>query len=64
MTEPRVWKKKRDVLRSRRALLSKEFDKNPNDLRLALKIKVIDDEIAACTENITKEKRLCPVQGG
>jgi hypothetical protein len=53
-----VWRKKREGLKSRRVRLSKEFDKNPNDLRLGLKIKAIDDEIAACTEHITKEKRL------
>jgi hypothetical protein len=64
MPEPRIWKRKRDVLRSQRATLSKEYDKNPNDLRFALKIKTIDDEIAACTEYMMKEKRLCPVQIG
>ena len=55
---PTVWRKKREDLRKRRVPLSKEFDKNPNDLRLALKIKAIDDEIAACTEHVTKEKSL------
>ncbi|HMD40794.1 MAG TPA: hypothetical protein VKH15_16030 [Candidatus Acidoferrum sp.] len=52
-----VWKRKREDLRIERAPLAKAFDKNPQDLRLALQIKAIDDKIADCTEQIVKEKR-------
>jgi hypothetical protein len=60
MLEPRIWKRRRDVFRSQRATLSEKYDKNPNDLRLALKIKTIDDEIAACTEYMMKQRQLYP----
>ncbi len=58
---PSVWRKKREILIAQRDKLAREFDKNPNDLRLGVKIKAIDDEVAACTEEITKEKRQNPV---
>ena len=54
---PSVWRKKREVLIKQRDKLAAEFTRNPNDLRLALKIKTIDDEVAAYTEEIRKEKR-------
>jgi hypothetical protein len=57
---PSVWKKKREILIAQRDKLAKEFDKNPSDLRLGVKIKAIDDEVAAYTEEITKEKRQNP----
>ena len=53
-----VWKLRRDDLRSQRAPLAKEFEVNPNDLSLALKIKTIDDAIAESTEYIRREKRV------
>jgi hypothetical protein len=51
-----VWKKKREDLRSQRTPLFERYKKNPNDLLLALKIKVIDDEIAECTEHMQREQ--------
>ncbi len=62
MNAPLPWKRTRDLLNKQRTPLSKEFDKNPNDLRLALKIKGIDDEIAVCTEHMTKERQLCSAE--
>ena len=53
-----VWKKKREDLRSQRAVLAIELEKNPEDLRVAEQIKGIDKEIAECTEYIVKEKQL------
>jgi hypothetical protein len=57
-----IWRKKRDGLKSQRAKLSDEYDKNPHDLRLAMKIKAIDDEIAVCTEHITQERKDNPLR--
>ena len=58
---PGVWRKKREGLIKQRDKLAAEFTRNPNDLRLALKIKTIDDEVAACTAEITKEKKQNPL---
>jgi hypothetical protein len=52
-----VWKKKREDLKNRRAPLFKRYEKNPNDLRLALEIKIIDDQIAECTQQMERENR-------
>jgi hypothetical protein len=46
------WKSKRDELKARRDPLFKKYLKNPQDTRLALEIKNIDDEIAECTERM------------
>jgi hypothetical protein len=51
-----TWKTKREDLRSKRTPLFEKYKKNPNDLLLALKIKVIDDEIAECTEHMQREQ--------
>ena len=50
-----VWKRKRQDLKNRRAPLFRSFEKTPNDLRLALEIKTIDDQIAECTQQIERE---------
>jgi CRISPR/Cas system-associated endonuclease Cas1 len=50
-------KKARDDLKIDRAKLFEQFLKHPKDTRLALAVKIIDDQIANCTESIrTKEK--------
>ena len=50
-------KKIRDELKFERAKLYEQFLKHPMDTRLALTIKIIDDEIADCTVWMrTKEK--------
>jgi hypothetical protein len=51
-----VWKKKRGDLNIKRSSLFKKYLQNPNDLRLALEIKRIDDEIAECTDKMRDEK--------
>jgi hypothetical protein len=51
-----TWKRKREDLKSKRTPLFENYKKNPNDLLLALKIKVIDDEIAECTEHMQREQ--------
>ena len=50
-------KKIRDKLKFERAKLYQQFLKHPVDARLALTFKIIEDEIADCTEWMrTKEK--------
>jgi len=44
-------KESRAQLKSRRDLLFKEYSRNPMNTRLAIEIKLIDDQIAALTEN-------------
>jgi hypothetical protein len=53
-----VWKRKREDLRKRRTPQFKSYEKNPGDLRLALEIKMIDDEIAECTQQMERENAL------
>jgi hypothetical protein len=50
-----VWKRKREDLQNRRTSLFRRFERNPSDLRLALEIKAIDDQIAECTQQIERE---------
>jgi hypothetical protein len=52
-----VWKRKREDLQNRRPPLFKRYERNPSDLRLALEIKTIDDQIAECTQQMEREKR-------
>ena len=42
--------RKRDELKAKRALLFQRFLKNPLETHLALEIKIIDDQVAECTE--------------
>jgi hypothetical protein len=59
-----VWKRKREDLMNRRTALFKKYEKSPGELRLALEIKSIDDQIAECTQQIECEnRRLEPVRG-
>lgn len=53
-----IWKLKREDLRSQRNQLVKELEKNPEDLRIGVRIKAIDNKIAECTEYIAREKLL------
>jgi hypothetical protein len=52
-----IWKRKREDLQNRRTPLFKRYEQSPNDLRLALEIKNIDDQIAECTQQIECENR-------
>jgi hypothetical protein len=59
-----VWKRKREDLENRRAALFKRYEKSPGNLRLALEIRSIDDQIAECTQQIECEnRRLAPMRG-
>jgi hypothetical protein len=49
-----VWKKKREDLEHRRILLLQRFEQSPSDPHLALEIKIIDDQIAACTQQMER----------
>jgi len=49
--------RKREELKAQRKLLFRRFLRNPQDTRLALKIKIIDDQIAACTEQIERKRQ-------
>ena len=59
-----VWKRKREDLKSRRTPLFEKYEKYPNDLRLALEIKLIDDEIAECTEHMKQERGSSDAKSG
>ena len=50
-----IWKRKREDLEDKRAPLFKRYQKTPNELRLALEIRIIDDQIAECTHYIELE---------
>jgi hypothetical protein len=57
-----VWKRKREDLKNRRTPLFKRYEKSPNDLSIALEIKIIDDQIAECTQQMERENgKLEPV---
>jgi len=49
-------RKKREELKAKRNLLFQRFLKNPLDTRLALKIKIIDDQIAECTVQMEQKR--------
>jgi hypothetical protein len=49
-------KRKREALRAKRDRLFDEFSKNPSDIKLAIKIKEIDDQIAASVAHTTKRR--------
>ena len=52
-----TWKKKRDDLKSKRNSLFEKYARHPEEFHLALEIKKIDDEIAACTQHVEHERR-------
>ena len=51
--------RKREELKAQRSLLFARFLENPLETQLALKIKIIDDQVAECCEKMrqTREKR-------
>jgi hypothetical protein len=53
-----VWKRKRENFKKRRTPLFKRYKKNPSDLRLAREIKMIDDQIAECSQQMERENAL------
>lgn len=50
--------RKREELKARRNLLFKRFLRNPLDTSLALKIKIIDDQIATYDEQMERERKV------
>jgi hypothetical protein len=48
--------RKREELKGQRNLLFERFLKNPMDTSLALKIKLIDDQVAACDEQMERQR--------
>ncbi len=60
-----IWRKKRDGLKSQRAKLSDEYDRNPHDFAVGDEDQSrIDDEIAVCAiaEHITQERKDNPLR--
>ena len=49
-------RKRCEELKEKRKLLFQQFLKNPLDTRLALKIKIIDDQIAECTVQMEQKR--------
>jgi hypothetical protein len=47
--------RKRAELKAKRTLLFQRFFKNPLDTHLALEIKIIDDQVAECTELVERK---------
>ena len=48
--------RKREELKAQRNLLFERFLRNPVDTSLALKIKIIDDQVAACDEQMERKR--------
>jgi len=49
--------RKHEELKAQRNLLFRQFSRNPQDTGLALKIKLIDDQIAAWAEQMARERK-------
>jgi hypothetical protein len=49
--------RKREELKAQRKLLFERFLRNPLDTSLALQIKTIDDQVAACAEQMERERK-------
>jgi hypothetical protein len=52
-----IWYQRREILKTKRNLLFKEYVIHPNDFHFASEIKTIDDEIADYTHMIEQECR-------
>jgi len=50
-------KRKREELKGKRDLLFERYLKHPMDTRLALEIKIIDDQLAGSTPQIKRKTR-------
>jgi hypothetical protein len=50
------WQKVRQELRVRRTQLFDRFVKNPGDVRLAIEIKMLDDQVSECAERLQLEQ--------
>jgi hypothetical protein len=52
----RNWREERKELVAKRDLLFKNFQANPMDISLAQGIKKLDDQIAVCEEQLSREQ--------
>ena len=50
-------KKIRDQLKTKRNLLLEEYSKSPMNSRLAIEIRLIDDQIAEVTEQLVQHRK-------
>ena len=48
--------KRKLELKARRKPLFEWYEKNPNDTNLVLEIKIVDDQIAECNQQIERER--------
>jgi len=51
------WNKVRQELRARRTKVYDRFMKNPEEIRLAIEIKLLDDEILHCADHEKYEQQ-------
>jgi hypothetical protein len=59
--EPTVDKKTiRDRLKDKRNLLFERYSKNPTNTRLAIEIKLVDDQIADLTAQLAQQTKADP----
>jgi hypothetical protein len=45
-------------LKDKRKPLQKRFEDNPNEIHLALELKIIDDQIAECNQQIRRDRTI------
>ena len=57
LSTPVDCKKKRDELKAKREPLFAKYLKYPLDTRLAMEIKLLDDQVAECNEQLQRERR-------
>lgn len=58
MQKPPVDEKKtRDQLKAKRDLLLEEYTRQPMNTRLAIEIRLIDDQVAALTERLVEQRK-------
>ena len=50
-------RKTRDQLKTKRNLLLEEYSKNPMNTRLAIEIKLLDDQIAEVSEQLVQQRK-------
>ncbi len=58
MQKPTIDEKKtRDQLKAKRDLLLDEYTRQPMNTRLAIEIRLIDDQVAALTERLVEQRK-------
>ena len=50
-------KKTRNQLKAKRDLLLEEYSRQPMNTRLAIEIRLIDDQVAALTERLVEQRK-------